>query len=395
MKSVICILITFIVAHSIYCQNVIKYDFLKGSLKGTRTVKNGEYVKFTIKDINTFLYSPSIETESDSYNTAVPNGFKNYLITVPSVTLNKIQIEAANPTPFEAFFIQLDTFKQNITKYQKLLLALYSDGKPFTEISKEKETLIKENIIQNCYDNISKINKAYNEFLLLSDSDEAQKKLLDESYTYLKNKNYENFPEDFTILLNKINVNNFTVSSSQIKADKDFINFKITVNPIDNDVVKKYGVARRKEKFNYSLEVLEGFKIDFSSGVYATNVINYKYITFKESGKYKVLRNDEGNLNLGLAALGHIYWRCFENINLGLNIGAGVSNDEIVHYFLGGSIMLGKKQRVVLNGGATIGRVNRLSDLIEENKQYDELPVEDFNIKTYKPGWYFSISYNF
>ena len=57
--------------------------------------------------------------------------------------------------------------------------------------------------------------------------------------------------------------------------------------------------------------------------------------------------------------------------------------------------MLGKKQRVVLNGGATIGRVNRLSDLIEENKEYDELPVEDFNIKTYKPGWYFSISYNF
>ncbi len=150
-----------------------------------------------------------------------------------------------------------------------------------------------------------------------------------------------------------------------------------------------------KEKFNYSLEVLEGFKIDFSSGVYATNVINYKFVTFKESGKYKVLRNDEGNLNLGLAALGHIYWRCFENINLGLNIGAGVSNDEIVHYFLGGSIMLGKKQRVVLNGGATIGRVNRLSDLIEENKEYDELPVEDFNIKTYKPGWYFSISYNF
>jgi hypothetical protein len=229
----------------------------------------------------------------------------------------------------------------------------------------------------------------------LSNPDEAQKKLLEESYTYLKNKNYENFPEDFTILLNKINVNNFTVSSSQIKADKDIINFKITVNPLDNDFVKKYGVARRKEKFNYSLEVLEGFKIDFSSGVYATNVINYKFVTFKESGKYKVLRNDEGNLNLGLAALGHIYWRCFENINLGLNIGAGVSNDEIVHYFLGGSIMLGKKQRVVLNGGATIGRVNRLSDLIEENKEYDELPVEDFNIKTYKPGWYFSISYNF
>ncbi|MBK7254952.1 MAG: hypothetical protein IPI04_13865 [Ignavibacteria bacterium] len=81
--------------------------------------------------------------------------------------------------------------------------------------------MIKENIIQNCYDNISKINKAYNEFLL-SNPDEAQKKLLEESYTYLKNKNYENFPEDFTILLNKINVNNFTVSSSQIKADKGY-----------------------------------------------------------------------------------------------------------------------------------------------------------------------------
>lgn len=247
MKSVICILITFIISHSIYCQNVIKYDFLKGSLKGTRTVKNGEYVKFTINDINTFLYSPSIETESDSYNTAIPDGFKNYLITVPSVTLNQIQIEAANPTPFEAFFIQLDTFKQNITKYQKLLLALYSDGKPFTEINKEKETLIKENIIQNCYDNISKINKAYNEFLL-SNPDEAQKKLLEESYTYLKNKNYENFPEDFTILLNKINVNNFTVSSSQIKADKDIINFKITVNPLDNDFVKKIWCGEKKRK---------------------------------------------------------------------------------------------------------------------------------------------------
>lgn len=394
MKSVICIFITFLVSHCIYCQNVIKYDFLKGSLKGTKTVKTGEYVKFTINDINTFLYSPSIETESDSYNTTIPDGFKNYLITVPSVTINKIQIEDANPTPFETFFIQLDTFKQNITKYQKLLLTLYSDGKPFTDINKEKETLLKANIIQNCYNNISEINKAYNEFLL-TDPDAAQKKLLEDSYTYLKNKNYENLPEDFTILLNKININNFTVSSSQIKADEDFINFKITVNPLDNDVVKKYGVARRKEKFNYRLEVLEGFKIDFSTGVYATNVINYKYITFKENGKYKVLRNDEGSINLGLAALGHVYWRCFENINLGFNIGAGVSNDEIVHYFLGGSLMLGKKQRVVLNGGATIGRVNRLSDLIVEKKEYDELPVQDFNIKTYKTGWYFSVSYNF
>lgn len=70
--------------------------------------------------------------------------------------------------------------------------------------------------------------------------------MLEESYTYLKNKNYENFPEDFTILLNKINVNNFTVSSSQIKADKDIINFKITVNPLDNDFVKN--MVWREEK---------------------------------------------------------------------------------------------------------------------------------------------------
>ena len=110
---------------------------------------------------------------------------------------------------------------------------------------------------------------------------------------------------------------------------------------------------------------------------------------------YRILRNEEGKIKLGLSAMMHLYYRFSSIINVGLNFGVGIIPDQSVSYLGGGSLIFGNRNRFVISGGVMLGSVERLSSLIKENNLYPDIPLQnDFTVKELDFGWYLGISYN-
>ncbi|MDZ4713328.1 MAG: hypothetical protein SGI89_13535 [bacterium] len=396
MKTLVFILIIFLSSQSSFSQKIIEYNFLNDKVTGATTIDDGEQISFKITEINTFLYSATITVENNYYiNAAVPEAFKKYLLTVDTdvPTISK----SSPSSDFTEFYRLYSKFKTTTKIYNDILFNLHTDRLSF-KIIEENTTIIiarggfsRETIVDDCEIIVEQIKDVYLNFPA---NPSTERTMVEKLYKELEDKKFEEFPDQLQMLLSKVNVENFTVRSSQQKAGKDELVYKISIKPISDEIAKKYGV-RRVEDFKIELEVLGGFRFDFSTGVYVTGLVNENFITFKENDSSRILRNGDSKINMGLSALAHGYCRTGKDVNIGFNVGVGVTSDENVQYLAGLSLLIGKKQRIILNGGGTIGKVNRLSSLVTEGQKYKEIPVVDYNIKEYKISWYGGVTYNF
>lgn len=413
-NSYLIVFLTFFTS-ALYAQHIIEYNFNKETPFKTKenfTVKDGELIIIKIKDVNPFLYKVTISSDFHEYNTTMPTSFSNYLINFKDTQVTTTK-KSDEKDPYINFKNGLTDYKSYADMYQQLLYLVHTDGISIIEIENKRKIITSDNdndlplIIQTAIDNI---NKYYIEFREKYPGDDkadldlkTKKALIDEFYKKLTDAKFENLPYDFKKLLNKINSQNFTFKSSLLKAKKDEITFTVNITPIDDDDTKKFGNGNRNEKFEIPVEVLSGFKIDFSTGIFVSNLIDYKYVTMKDSSYsntdtlrgYKISRNDEGGIKFGLLALAHAYYRFSTTFNVGLNFGVGIIPDQSVNYMGGISIMFGKTKRFIFNGGGSLGYVTRLSSLVNENTLYNEIPLNsNFTVKKLTLGWYLGLSYN-
>ena len=284
--------------------------------------------------------------------------------------------------------------------YKELLYLVHIDGLSINKIVEEK------NRITNGEDDVSLIItmknniKEIKEFYESVPDGASRKDEVDEIYKKLEEAGFENLPFDMRKLLTKINANSFSFSASPVTAEKDVIIYEVTITPIENT---EYGSGSKKVSFEVPVEVLGGFKIDFSTGLFVSNLIDHKYAITRDSifnandtlRGYRVLRNEEGKIKLGLSAMMHLYYRFSSIINVGLNFGVGIIPDQSVSYLGGGSLIFGNKNRFIISGGVMLGSVERLSSLIKEKNLYPDIPLQNnLTVKELDFGWYFGISYN-
>ncbi|MEO8446403.1 MAG: hypothetical protein ABI528_02850 [bacterium] len=396
MKTFAFLLIIFLSSQSSFCQKIVEYNFLNDKVTGATTITDGELVSFKITEINTFLYSATITVENNYYiNAAVSEAFKKYLLTVDTDFSTKSQ--SSTSTDFTKFYDLYSKFKNIIKIYNDILFNLHTDRLSFKTIEENTTIIVaragfsRENIVNDCETIVEQIKDAYLNFPV---DPGIERTIVEKLYKELEDKKFEEFPDQLQILLSKVNVENFTVRSSQQKAAKDELVYKISIKPISDEIAKKYGV-RRVEDFKIELEVLGGFRFDFSTGIYVTGLVNENFVTFAENDSSRILRNGDSKFNTGISALVHGYWRTGKVVNFGFNAGAGVSSNENLQYLFGLSLLIGTKQRIVLNGGLTGGKVNRLSSVVTEGKLYKEIPITDYNLKDFHFSWYGGITYNF
>ena len=144
-----------------------------------------------------------------------------------------------------------------------------------------------------------------------------------------------------------------------------------------------------------------GFKSDFSVGFVASNLKDRTYLLkpqMVEEGmdpQNRIIEQDNGQFQIGIAIHGHFYTRIGRRFNLALSPGFAINTDSRINYLLGGSIILGKEQRFILNSGAAFGKVLRISDIYELGQLVDSNITEIPTKEIWKSGWYLGISYNF
>lgn len=188
--------------------------------------------------------------------------------------------------------------------------------------------------------------------------------------------------------------------------------------------VQDYDLIKLQFKLNgrplndspYEIPTRGGWKLDFSTGLvftslrdhdfYYDDVRNETLVTPANDGSdslitktYGTIQESQKNqLSLNFGVMMHAYSRSGRYVNGGPSIGVmvGTSGTRVMG---GGSLLLGKRQRLVVSVGVAIGNVDKLQDgretEVEEelspNEQNGEVPVQ----RDLDTGWFAGASWNF
>jgi hypothetical protein len=149
-----------------------------------------------------------------------------------------------------------------------------------------------------------------------------------------------------------------------------------------------------------SVPLLGGFKVDASAGLFITKLNDYR-LTLKDSlvgadSVKKIIIQDNGKWDFGVAALMHFYPRISRLFNVGASLGVGMSigPNPSLRYLAGGSVMCGQKARLILTFGTSAGFVKRISEGYTRT-DYVRTPEKD-NItkRVFKAMNFWSLTFN-
>jgi hypothetical protein len=110
-----------------------------------------------------------------------------------------------------------------------------------------------------------------------------------------------------------------------------------------------------------------------------------------------IMRVDNGNFAIGILTLGHFYTRvpCL-GINLAASAGVGLSGQLDDYYFLGGSVMFGKKRQFVISAGGVFAKVNRLEARYSEKELIPLIQGQTNSINTrevWDKNWFLAVTF--
>lgn len=179
-------------------------------------------------------------------------------------------------------------------------------------------------------------------------------------------------------------------------ADRVFVDLKITPKKTDG------GIQSKTQTFKF--DIRKGVKLDFSPGFFFNINLNDKSYFADTTGRnpldtaYTIIRKS-ADRNMFVPAIGimlHVYERKCRNTTLAGSFGITSENGKTIKYYLGGSLIIGKKERFIISAGAAGGSVKRLDGDFKVDEKYPITKVGE-NVKTtdvFRIGGFFGICYN-
>lgn len=390
------------------------FDFYNKTLIGDSCKIENKNFTFVVENINTFKYNVLIDNKPVNYNQDVPDLIKEYLLKVKisqttdsSNTNLKGEFDNGNQPSksidtLKSFYFKLKTSEQ----FYNLLIELLSSDLSCTKMIDFKKSYFKKYIgITSESDefDISSIvdfySKLINDIPLYAISlkpeltNLSDKAIVD---SILKNTNKIdslNIPIKIASLYYKINVQSFSIYTFIPQPNADDLIVSITAKPNS-----EFNKVKDEIKIEVPFKVKGGFKLDFSTGFFLSNVANKEYVNkpnfINDSiNGYYLFKSEDKPMSFGFAGYMHAYCRNAANINVGLSLGIGIDQNIQVKIMPGISILLGRKERFIINGGMVIGKVKELSNVQDVNHLYKE-KVEPVYTDSYKIGYFVGISYN-
>ena len=252
----------------------------------------------------------------------------------------------------------------------------------------------------------------YQKAVQLATDDEEKTKIeqalekIEKSFEIFSEENILNLYNELFYLKSELeNVNNFIAIAPPIQMYGDYVEYKIKVTPSKTNTL---GAYKTPVEINFIIPTKGGLKVDFSVGPtmsFGKNAKDEKYYleTSSNVGKSFLRQRDNNNVAIpGLAAMMHFFNRDPDEKTFGglFGVGAGFQDikDVNLSFYLGGSYILGKSQKLFLNAGLSFFKVDRIkSDEYLSDKEYTTLDFDTNNVveKVFKTSFFISLSYNF
>jgi hypothetical protein len=186
-----------------------------------------------------------------------------------------------------------------------------------------------------------------------------------------------------------------------------------------------YKNGKKTAQRDYMFNLKSGFKIDFSTGFTHTS-LNSDAFTYVPTGTrndttyyrddyfvttdsitgiqevnlYKLKKLGNSQVNIGVTALLHFYSRTGRLVNIGGVMGLTFDTKTDFKYLVGGSLMLGQQQRIVLSGGLAIGTVDRLNpkynydESVFTQSDITQVSESQLTLRQREYGYFLSVTYN-
>ena len=430
MKSlnIVSTLVLLVLFNSLSNAQQIVYDYDKDSFNNDK-ISAGNSVEVIIKNINPFVFNISSESSLINKNTVPPNIFSLMsgdfiakLVGFPTSTESS-PLSTTGGVP--VILCIADSFIENLQdsyvdfvgiykKYENLLFTLKNPRLTYTELSNSLSTLtLGEKELENAF---TTFMIDYNTLLSNIKSSDCENNPKFELIKPLINKiiSTDFQPKIISLELLKRSAEQFKKQSETInlenadstialaiKLNKSVVNgdeLKLKLNFTPRDEIKSFENPIQPRVVNNNIKIKNHFKISFSPGFIITSGINnYKYNVLSEQvndsvSKHSIIKENETKWNYGISALVHYTWN-LQNGALGFNTGFGyLPRDNKINGLIGVTAIIGDKQEFIINGGITGSFAERLSDSLNETKEYLSAPT----IKTkekFKTGIWFGIAY--
>ncbi len=399
----------------------------------------GDIVTVEMKGINTFLYDVKIGTKSISYDLGEqPDIIKDHMVDLIDFQKNGESETSSNEKDLKRQRDIDSTIKpkkeetkdlinyslnkiKNLDKLSQdlMLLVVRTGSIDVSTIEFQRDRVVKE-LLGDSYRgstiNKIKINKyfrdAYSELQTIiaefnydyNGMEPGDK--MEKFGKYLKintikssidEETFNKKLEALLVLYDKINPESFYISDTfpiNRESDEILINYELRAK----DDLKYVSLPKGTTKDSLTLMVGKRFTINYSSGIFLTGLGNYEYsasssVVSGDTVQLISLKNSN-TTEFAAGALVHVYSQIWKYINPTLSVGIALNGDSKPRYLGGLGLILGREQRIVLNGGAAFGETERLAEhqsLGQEVNSFDEVQT----VQVSKVSWFVGLTYNF
>ncbi|MBU2974078.1 hypothetical protein [Zobellia sp. B3R18] len=419
---------------SIEAQETItfKADLAKKELEHVNTddLKANQFYDLKITGINTAFVDIVVVTTDYSLTSSTPDLLKSLLLKIPdSGILGFMSQESAGPKYNLVYKQALEHVKKldSLTERAYALYEASNDNAEFRTLDmvkgiqkkakfhlrelnqvfnstpdilkpKEVDYDVLRNSVAQSYHYIQSAKHYYKTLIensdLRIDSGVVNELILYSSYLEVLSEaiDLETSLRYFDFLVGSTEMKNYKQFPELLKASKDVMEAKITlINTFTNDTIftKKIEFFTKKG----------GFKFDFSTGFFYNN-LNEKsyYLESQDDGRNRILEENGSNFDVSIGALAHFSYQFKTGLRGGLNAGAAVSPlDGITRYLFGAGVLIGREQLIGINAGASLARLDVLSNSVEGENGNLYVPAESTAVPTYKKskwGIYVGLTYN-
>jgi hypothetical protein len=382
-------------------------------------IRHNGAVEVKVSNVNPFLYDIEIEGKSVSYNNNAPENLVAAMI--PGLPMPKKSAEnaasVAQTPKADTKSIMLDggalssqaevdsanAAYEGLQRKQKALVELEKIARDpqlsMDGIVKDKKGWLNEyfhgeasNILVDS-DMAVKCWGKWREIALNATQDPEQLKALAAMQAALTKAEYTQLPAQIDGLYHKLDSAAFEHVSIPFRpahdADELVIHIKISPKASAEDLIGK-----SVTEYPCTLRVKGGWRLDFSAGVGIGQMPNEEFALVDSGAVLHVVEERSTALSVGAMGLAHFRYRSCGDVTFGVSAGIMYDDSKRLRYLLGGSLMLGHRQRIVLSGGAALGKVQLLSgtqaDKTTLNPGTKLLYVDRFRV-----GGFFGLSYNF
>lgn len=397
-----------------------KFDFSTKTVSGDTVRKQSGVISnknftFSVKNINTLKYDVLINNLTVNYNKEVPallsqfkkeddgltkgvtpkdgksvglvdssgTSFEEDVITLEHI--NNIYIELSKCSQFYSLLVEItesDMAPEKMIDYKKACYQRYLDVK---SINDNNDAV---NIYSHYRSKIREFNYKWKQMTQIAATDKV---IVDSLVKETRKIDALDIPAKLATLYYQINKETFTVNTFIPKPNSDDLIINLTLKP--------YSKSSNSEiKMEIPFQVQGGVKIDFSTGIFFSNITNKQYINKPNYvndtiNGYYLVKSDDNPLSYGLAGYMHVYCRRACDFNMAFTLGVGVDQDMQTKFMPGFSLLLGRNERFIINGGMAIGLADDLSKVQDPNRLYPK-QVDPVYTKSYEIGYFFGISYN-